>query len=177
MDDQRLAALARDEHAAFEILYQRHVTAVYRYCFTRTLTRADAEDVTAQTFLTALESIDRYRAQGPFLGWLFGIARHKCADLHRGNRNYSEAPMHDVVAFHASSGTLPEEAADSALLLDCVERMMTQLSPDRQEALQLRYWGGLSLKEVAAAMDRSVAAIKMLVSRGVADLRKRCIDA
>lgn len=174
MDDERLAVLARDDHTAFDMLYRRHVTAVYRYCVTRTPSEADAEDVTAQTFLAALEAIERYRARGAFLAWLFGIARHKCADVHRGNRPYTDTPLEEVTPFHANPGTSPEEAANDALLIDCVERMMPQLSPDRQEAIQLRYWGGLSLKEVAGAMGRSLSAIKMLISRGIADLKTRC---
>jgi RNA polymerase sigma-70 factor (ECF subfamily) len=177
LEDGRLAVIARDDHAAFDTLYRRHVTAVYRYCITRTPTQADAEDVTAQTFLAALEAIDRYRAHGAFLAWLFGIARHKCADVHRGNRGYAETPLEEVTPFHANPGTAPEEAANDALLMDCVERMMDQLSPDRQEALQLRYWADLSLKDVASAMNRSMSAIKMLISRGIADLRERCAHA
>lgn len=176
LEDSRLAQLAREDHAAFETLYRRHVTAVYRYCCVRTNTQADAEDVTAQTFLAALEAIDRFSGRGAFLGWLFGIARHKCADFHRNNRHYADVEMEKVTYDRASTGPMPEAAAADAVMLDCVERMLPQLSPDRQEAVQLRYYGGLELKDVARAMERSLAAVKMLISRGVADLRKRCTD-
>lgn len=180
--DRDLVQLAREDHAAFDTLYRRHVTAVYRYCYTRTNTAADAEDVTAQTFLAALEALDGYSGRGPFLGWLFGIARHKCTDFHRSQRGQVDAEWETAAAAvgaldEGNPTPKPEEAAHSAMLLDCVERMLPQLSPDRQEAVQLRYYGGLELREVARAMERSVAAVKMLISRGIADLRTRCLHA
>jgi RNA polymerase sigma-70 factor, ECF subfamily len=179
-DDRELARLACDDQAAFDALYRRHVTSIYRFCYARTQNAADAEDVTAQTFLAALESLDAYRGRGTVLGWLFGIARHKCADIHRSRRNqvdtdWETAAPEDLV--RDDSAPNPEQAAHHALILDCVERMLSQLSPERQEALQLRYYGGLELSDVARAMERSVAAVKMLISRGIADLRKRCLYA
>jgi RNA polymerase sigma-70 factor, ECF subfamily len=174
--DEALMRLARTDHAAFEALYRRHVTAIYRYCFARTHTAADAEDVTAQTFLVALESLDRYTGRGLVLGWLFGIARHKCADFHRGNRHHADTAWEDVAATRAGADPLPEEAAACAGIVDCVERMLPQISPDRREAVQLRYWGDLDFGDIARAMGRSISATKMLISRGIADLRKRCLD-
>jgi RNA polymerase sigma-70 factor, ECF subfamily len=176
LSDEQLLYLARTDHAAFEALYRRHVTTVYRYCFARTATAADAEDVTAQTFLVALETLDRYTGRGRVLGWLFGIARHKCADFHRGNRHRADTPWEDVAATRAGAEPLPEEMAACAGLIDCVERMLPQLSADRREAVRLRYWGDLEFGDIARAMGRSVSATKMLISRGIADLRKRCLD-
>lgn len=174
--DEALMRLAVTDHAAFEALYRRHVTAIYRYCFARLNTAADAEDVTAQTFLVALETLDRYTGRGLVLGWLFGIARHKCADFHRAGRHVADTSWEDVAATRAGSEPLPEEAAACSDIVDCVERMLPHLSPDRREAVQLRYWGDLDFGDIARAMGRTVSATKMLISRGIADLRKRCLD-
>jgi len=70
----------------------------------------------------------------------------------------------------------PEQHAYRNSVLDCVRWALPHLSPDRREALTLRFWGGLKGREVAAAMRRSEGAVKMLVSRAVADLRRRCLD-
>jgi len=83
MDDRELIRLAKAGHEAFDVLYRRYVLPVYRYCYARTDNVADAEDLTAQTFLASLEGMQRYRGRGSFSAWLFGIARHKCADFHR----------------------------------------------------------------------------------------------
>ena len=75
LEDGQLVRLAREDHDAFDVLYRRYVTPVYRYCYARTNNVADAEDLTTQTFLVMLESIDRYRS-GCNSAW--SIARHKC---------------------------------------------------------------------------------------------------
>ena len=176
VDDDRLAQLALNDGAAFETLYRRHVAAVYRYCFARTSTVADAEDLTAQTFMAALENLNRYRGRSTFVGWLFGIARHKCADFHRRAYARTDVTWDGVADHHPAMGDGPEEIAGRRDVMDCVERMLQHLSDDRQEAVQLRFWGGLSMEDAARAMGRSVAAVKMLISRAVADLRRRCVD-
>ena len=171
--DNDLARLARDDHDAFEALYRRYVTPIYRYCYARTDNVADAEDLTAQTFLAVTESIDRYRAQN-FPAWLFGIARHKCADHHRAAYAAQQQPLPDT-EFADPEPEDTEERLIRNSILECVDRLRTYLSPDRLEALRLRYWGGLSVREAARVMQRSEAAFKMLVSRAISDLRERCV--
>jgi len=70
----------------------------------------------------------------------------------------------------------PERSAYRNGVLDCVQRVLPHLTPDRREALTLRFWGGLKARQVAAVMRRSEGAVKMLVSRAVADLRRRCLN-
>ncbi len=174
MDDQRLARLAREDHDAFEVLYRRHVTPVFRYCYARVENVHDAEDLTAQTFLVALESIRRYRGRGAFRSWLFGIARHKCMDHHRTAYAKPQTSMENLQMLDTNA----EDAEQHSILsdiLDCVEKLLPVLSPDRLEALRLRYWGGLSMREIGKVMRRSEAAAKMLVSRAISDLRERCV--
>jgi RNA polymerase sigma-70 factor (ECF subfamily) len=175
LDDSQLAHLAREDHDAFDVLYRRHVTPVYRYCYARTNNVADAEDLTAQTFLAALESIGRFRGKSHFPAWLFGIARNKCADYYRKTYAQPSEPIDEDADPVDPTSEDPEEHAFLATILDCIDKMLGQLSPDRLEALRLRYWGGLTMQEVAKVMQRSEAAIKMLVSRAVADLRERCV--
>jgi RNA polymerase sigma-70 factor (ECF subfamily) len=179
LEDSELARLACDDHDAFEALYRRYVTPVYRYCYARTDNVADAEDLTAQTFLAVTESIDRYsgdrnRGARNFPAWLFGIARHKCADHHRAAYAAQQQPLSDIEFADPEPENVEERLIRSSIL-ECVERLLTYLSPDRLEALRLRYWGGLSMREAASVMQRSEAAFKMLVSRAISDLRERCV--
>ena len=184
LDDGALAQAARTDRDAFDALYRRYVTRVYRYCCTHAGNRADAEDLTAQTFLAALEGLPRYRGRGPFAAWLFGIARRKCADHHRSQYAHRSEPLDaaNPLVLSAVEGLPdpsvpnPERRAYRNGILDCVQRVLPHLSPDRREALTLRFWGGLKAREVAAVMRRSEGAVKMLVSRAVADLRRRCLD-
>jgi RNA polymerase sigma-70 factor (ECF subfamily) len=65
-DDSLIVRAARSDPAAFAPLYRRYVTRVYRYIYSRVGNNADAEDLTAQVFLAALEGLQRYHEQGNF---------------------------------------------------------------------------------------------------------------
>src|SRR5512144_929908 len=82
-DESALVHRAQTDTQAFGALYDRYVQRVYRYCYYRTNSIPEAEDLTAQIFLAALEGLPRYRQDGHFAGWLFSIARRKVADYHR----------------------------------------------------------------------------------------------
>ncbi len=175
-DDQSLALAARTDYAAFEQLYRRYAERIYRYCFARSNSRDDAEDLTAQTFLAALEGIQRYRQRGSVAAWLFGIAWRKCNDYHRQRYRRPTLPLSSAASLADSAAPDLEQHAGRERLLDCVRRALHTLSPDRRDALQLRFWAGLNTAEIARVMGRRRGAVKMLVSRAVADLRERCLD-
>ena len=88
----------------------------------------------------------------------------------RGNR--PEAPLD--VALHYPSPDLPtDKAATQRLQIESVVRALRQISPDRAEALILTYFGGLSNLETSRLLGKSEGAVKMLISRGLQDLRAR----
>jgi RNA polymerase sigma-70 factor (ECF subfamily) len=177
LDDRELVRLVKNDYGAFDILYRRYVTPVYRYCYARTDNVTDAEDLTALTFLACLEGIQRYRGRGSFSAWLFGIAHNKCADFHR--RQYADRRLsigEQIESIQDPADRVnPETQSDMRSLFDCVARGLPQLSADRENAVRLRYWGGLSIANVAKVMQRSPAAVKMLISRAIADLKERCV--
>lgn len=169
-DDFELARLAVRDPEAFTELYHRYLPGIYRYHLARTGHKQEAEDLTAQTFLTALESISSFRAQGNFSSWLFGIASHKLADHYRRLR--VELPLEEAEQVH-SPVPLPEEIVSQRLDLARIARVLSLISPDRAQALVLCLFGGLSLSEAAQAVGKSEAAVKMLVHRGLCDLQER----
>jgi RNA polymerase sigma-70 factor (ECF subfamily) len=169
-DDLELAHRAAHDPDAFTELYHRHLPGIYRYHMARTGHVQEAEDLTAQTFLTALESIRSFRGQGSFVSWLFGIASHKLADHFRQSR--VELPLEDAEHLH-SPAPLPEEEALQRQELARVAQVLRLISPERAEALVLCLFGGLSLAEVAQSVGKSEAAVKMLVHRGLCDLQER----
>jgi RNA polymerase sigma-70 factor (ECF subfamily) len=168
--DVELARRAARDPDAFTELYHRYLPGVYRYHLARTGHVQEAEDLAAQTFLTALESLTSFRGQGSFASWLFGIASHKLADHYRRRR--PELPLEEAEDLH-SPAPLPEEAALRRLEMARVAQVLRLISPERAEALVLCFFGGLSLTEAAQSVGKSEAAVKMLVHRGLCDLQER----
>ncbi len=171
LDDEALASQARQDAAAFTELYQRHFQRVYRYHMAHTANVEDAQDLTAQTFMAALEGIASYRGKGSFCAWLFGIARRKRAMRFRSRR--FEVPLEHPNEV-ADPAPPPEIAAGRRLQLAQVSHALSQISPDRAEALMLCLFGDLTATEAGQVMGKSEAAVKMLLHRGLRDLRERC---
>ena len=170
--DAQLVTLARQDRSAFAALYWRYLLRIYRYIYRRLGNRQDAEDLTASVFTQALESLEDYREQGSFAAWLFTIAHHRVADHYRQQRE--RISLEKVAPALSDSGRGPEAQALRRDRLERVARALDELAPDRQEALALRFFGGLSNKEVAQVMGKSEAAVKMLIYRAIRQLRRRC---
>lgn len=172
MDDARLASQARADPEAFAELYRRHVLSVYRYHLAHTGNVKDAEDLTSQTFMAALEGIRSYRGTGPYITWLIGIASHKRLHFLRKNGSRAEIPLDELL--HIPTPSLPtERAAARRLQMEKILGALHSLSPDRTEALILCFFGGLSFSEAGRVLRKSESAVKMLISRGLQDLRTR----
>ena len=167
-DDAALIARAVDDPDAFAVLYQQHVDQVYRYVRSRIDNEADAQDITAQTFMAALSAIKRYDPNRASLStWLIGIARHKMMDFFRRRPNLSL----DQVAHAAQPGPSVPDLVRQRMNVDAVRAALKQLPEDRAEVIQLRLISGLSTAETADIMGRSTGSVKMLLLRALRDLR------
>jgi len=170
MDDASLARLARSEPEAFAELYRRHVASVYRYHLVHTGNKKDAEDLTSQTFVAALEGLKSYRGAAPYITWIMGIAFRLRARFFRGIK--PEIPLD--AALHVPSGDpTTDRTAFQRLERTRIINVLKQLSSDRAEALILCFFSDLSFREAGQVLGKSEAAVKMLISRGLQDLRTR----
>lgn len=168
--DDQLALQARTSAQAFAELYRRHVTRVYRYHLAHTGNVKDAEDLTSQTFLAALEGIRSFRGDGAFAAWLMGIASRRRALLFRGRR--PEVPLGAALQI-PTPGLSTESEASLRLQMESVSRALKQISRERAEAIRLCLFSGLTCAEAAKVLRKSEASVKMSLSRGLRDLRER----
>ena len=170
LDDLQLAHRAHADADAFAELYHRHLTRVYRYHMAHVGNVKDAEDLTSQTFMAALESIRSFRGSGSFAAWIMGIAARKKAMFFRGLK--PEVPIEAADQIPSPNlGT--DQLANQRIRLDSITRALKQLSPERADAITLCFFSELSYAEAGLALKKSEAATKMLVSRGLQDLRER----
>lgn len=169
-DDEQLAIAARDDPTAFGLLYQRHVERVFRFLRARGASEELAADLTAITFERALAHIHRYRpAETGIAPWLVRIARNAYIDA--GRRSRPTAPIADAFTV-ADPAESPEEAAISAEERQSVLALVATLPDIQQEALALRFAGGLSSREIGKVIGRSEGATKKLLTRALAALRE-----
>jgi RNA polymerase sigma-70 factor (ECF subfamily) len=170
LDDVRLAQHARADPEAFAELYRRHVQSVYRYHLAHTGNVKDAEDLTSQTFMAALEGVRSYRGTAPYIAWLMGIASRKRARFFRGKKPV--VPL-DAALHIPTPGPPTDKAAARRLQLDQILGALQNISRDRAEALILCFISELSPAEAGLVLGKSESAVRMLISRGLQDLRTR----
>ncbi|KAF0107943.1 MAG: RNA polymerase sigma-70 factor ECF subfamily [Anaerolineaceae bacterium] len=167
-DDSILIAAAQRDPAEFAALYDRYVQPVYRYFYSRLASPADAEDLTAQTFLAALESLPRYHHRGHLSAWLFAIARNKAMDHFRRRRPQvplSEADRSD----EPDPVTRVARGDEIKRLLDLVRG----LGESDRELIRLRFAAGLSFAEMAALLKKKEDTVKKSLYRLLARLQSQ----
>ena len=166
-DLELLRAWGRGDKDAGEQLFRRHFVAVDG--FFRVRLDRDVEDLTQRTFLACLESRGRFRADGSFKAFLFGIARNLLLDH---LRRAAQAPQVSSDAELAASAPSPSARAaqrqEQRLLLKAVRR----LPIDHQIALQLHYWERMRGTEIAEVLGVAEGTVWSRLTRAKALLRE-----
>jgi RNA polymerase sigma-70 factor (ECF subfamily) len=160
----------KGDRDALEELYLIHFDRIYSYLHMTVGNRHDAEDLTTQTFLKMLESINKFRWQSvPFSAWLFRIAHNLSMDHFRASRRWQ--PEEDV----------PEPEPQETTEQDALERigrksmleLIDDLSPEQQQVLTLKFVFNFSNAEAATILDKTEGAIKSLQHRALASLQRQ----
>jgi RNA polymerase sigma-70 factor (ECF subfamily) len=155
-DELALIQAARQNPIIFGELYKRYVNRVYRYLYSRIGNVHEAEDLTAQTFLAAFESFDKFRQDEHFTSWLFSIARHKAMDHFRRRKSAPAIEeMHEIPVENdpLNAVTQSEQAQAMALIIQAI--------PEKDcELLRLRFLADMSFPEIARFLHRNESAVK-----------------
>jgi len=174
-DDARLLrAYADGDDDAFAQLFERHYDRVYRLAYRYAGNAADAEDLAQRVFLKVMRAADRFEPRARFTTWLFRVTANECLSHIRKVRRTPEVTAGDDAPEppgDAHSG--PADAALRGELAQAVREAVVSL-PERQRlAVVLARYEGLSYAEIGEAMELSVPAVKSLLNRAHAALRKR----
>jgi RNA polymerase sigma-70 factor, ECF subfamily len=157
---------------ALEELYLLHFDRIYGYLHVSVGNRADAEDLTTQTFLRMLESIGRFRWQSaPFSAWLFRIAHNLAMDHFRASKRWQ--PQEEVPEEPGSTAPSADEEAMRSIGRESLFELIESLSPEQREVLTLKFVFDFSNAGAAAVLGKSEGAIKSLQHRALASLQKR----
>jgi RNA polymerase sigma-70 factor (ECF subfamily) len=169
---ERLVEEARSGDAwAFGLLFDEYHESIHRYVMSRVPSASDAEDLTQVVFVKALEALPRYRSRGiPIKAWLFRLARNSVIDLHRTRREHADL---DLAAGHPSGDAGPDELAATRQAIDAVGIALGALTDEQREVIALRFFAGLSTREVADAMGKQEGTVRGLQFRAIGALRRQ----
>lgn len=171
-------ARARDlDHEALSLLYTRYLSVVYRYVLGRVGDVHLAEDVTSETFLAMVDSIERVRADDElaFAAWLLGIARNKVAEHYR---RQAARPATQDMAESWDERPAQAEASDPLGVVLARESWgevvaaLGRLTEEQRTVVLYRCVLGYETEEVARLVGRQPGAVRALQFRALASLAR-----
>jgi RNA polymerase sigma-70 factor, ECF subfamily len=174
--DEDVMQLVRGGDArAFEVIYDRHSPAAFALAYRMMGTRAGAEDVTQEAFLSMWRSGARYdRTRGSVRTWVLGIVHHRAIDALRratvhGRRQAGDEGIEE--RFEARERTDVEAARREEA--GTVRSALDSLPADQCQVIELSYFGGFTHTEIAEILDAPVGTIKGRMRLGLRKMRAR----
>lgn len=159
-----------DERSGRE-LFARHFDSIYR--FFRSKIDDAAEDLTQQTFLGCVKGKDRYRGDASFRTYLYTIARNRLyTHIRDRQRRDAVVELGQVSIAELGLGSPSNSASNSPIKQIAVReehklllRAMRHLPLEMQVALELHYWEGLTVREIAEVIETPEGTIKRRLQR------------
>lgn len=179
-DEEMIIEYLRGNEQLMGIIFQKFKTPVFNYAYRMTMNRADAEDITADTFLAVFSKKYSYQPEVKFLTWLFTVVRNACIDrIRRRKRNVSlsiwskdgsadDQGQMDVV----DEAALPEEHVHENERARQVQAAINKLPKDQKEALILREYHAMDYQQISQVMNCSLSNVKVLIFRARENLRR-----
>lgn len=156
---------------AFGELYDLHIKQIYTFIYYKTHHKETAEDLVSQTFLKAYNHFTTYDvAKGPFIAWLYRIARNTVVDHYRAKKP-TEYDIEDAWDLAGTDDVLGD--VHNKLLFAEVQNYFKDLTAEQRDVLTMRIWQEMSYQEIAAALGKSEGSCKMVFSRAIAALRNK----
>ena len=168
-DELKIIRAAKQDSKAFGDLYKLYVEQVFRYLYSRIGNVHEAEDTTAQTFLVAFETFDRFRQEEHFASWLFTIARNKAMDHFRQRKNTSSIDEIDDIPVENDPlyGVIQSEQTAA------LSKLIQALPEEDRDLLRLRFLADMSFPEIAHLLHRNEDAVKKSIYRLLARLHSQ----
>ena len=161
-DQQLLSAYLSGDKDAISILIERHSKRVLDYIRMMVKNNEVADDIYQETFIKVVRFIDdgRYTDNGKFLSWVLRIAHNQVIDHFRAQRQNKS--VSETEAGYDVLGTLKlaERTVEDSMVCEQIERdvrALVELLPSEQrEVVMMRYFAGLSFKDIAEQTDVSI---------------------
>lgn len=151
-------------------LYDENYDLVYRTIAFRVGDPQTVEDLTSEVFTRLLTALKRGRAPDDSpRGWLLTVARNVVADHYRKQSRWQWTRLTEWLVSDVQS---PDQHTDQQLSAAALRQSVDKLPKAQQDVLALRFGYGMPVREVAALLEKSEGAVKMLQARAVAALAR-----
>ena len=150
----------------FGQLVERHQASLFGRCITYLRNPDDAADASQETLLRAYRGIDSFKGESTFRTWLFAIADNQCHTLARKrSKLIVDEHIRNMVQVQQEIREEADGVEPAQDVLECVHSALARIAPTGRDVLQLRYFSGLSIEDIAVTLGVGISAAKMRLYR------------
>ena len=148
---------------AFELLLERHRTALARTAYLVTRDREAIQDIMQEALIQIWRDLHSYRPYGSFKGWMLKITLNK-ARKHYRKKRVETVPLETATEV-SGNAERPEEIVEREEQTHRLRQALDLLTTDHREVLILRYYNELTVPEIAKVLGCREGTIKSRLSR------------
>jgi RNA polymerase sigma-70 factor (ECF subfamily) len=152
----------------FSDIYDKYIDKIYRFVFLKVNSEPIAQDITSETFTRTLEYINNSgnNVIENTQAFLYRTASNAVIDYYR-QKSRQNVPLNE---FHVSDagGATPEQKAQIVMIKDALQK----LEGEHADIVMWHYVEDLSIKEIAEILDRPENTIRVMLHRGLKELRR-----
>ncbi len=168
--EQEIIELSKKDAKAFGELYEKYFDRIFNYIYRQTDDEDLAGDLCSQTFINALNNLNRYEFRGvPFSAWIYKIAGNEVNKHYRKNKGKKIFSIEELKVKELVEST--EEGWDEEMINKLID-FMKDLPTDMLQVLELRFFEDKDFKEIAFILDITESGAKMRTYRALDKLRK-----
>ena len=171
-DERELIDRARAGEAnAFERLAEQHAARLWRCALALGKDGHWAEDLAQETLVEAWRSLARFDGRCRFSTWLYGVLRHRFLKGRR-RQNAARLSSPDALGQVPSTAYTPDRSAEASEDAQRVRQAVASLPEEHRLVVELRFFAGATLDEIAAALDCPLGTVKSRLHYGLEKLRQ-----
>jgi RNA polymerase sigma-70 factor, ECF subfamily len=173
IDGGVISACQRGDREAFRLLFEAYKDKVFSIAvYSLAGDRAAASDITQQTFLKLMGSIDQFRGESEFTTWLYRLVVNACIDEQRKRKRF--LPWGESEPVSKPADRRPQETHFARVeIASAVQDAISELKPKFRLPILLKYIDGLSYEEIALVMNCSKGTVASRLNRGHQQLARR----
>ncbi|MEC7274481.1 MAG: sigma-70 family RNA polymerase sigma factor [Verrucomicrobiota bacterium] len=168
IDSTCMRAISKGDQSAFAEIVERWQGRLINFFYRSTGNRADAEDLTQETFIELNRAAYRYCSQGSFKAFIFPLARRRLIDSYRKK---SRRPIEYIDPTESLMQYQCETIDHSREIEEMFHRALSTLPDTQRSAILLLQQQGLSYEEIALSLGASQSAVKTWIHRARTHLR------
>lgn len=162
-----ISQLKKRDEKAFDAVYYQYVNLIYHIIYRLVENKNDADDLTQDTLIQMMASIESFNENNNFKYWLLQIAKNKALDFLKKRRTILN---NDYINDLPDSNPQNHDQSDFSEMMKQYENCINK---DEFDIITLHLFHGLKFNEIAALYDKTTSSVNNIYHRGIKKIRKQ----